>query len=478
MIDVPGLDFGLLLPIFVLLLATLFMTAVYLVQRQAKAFTVSGMRFFLLLVIDGAMLGEIYLGSMLPQASLIFCLAIILTIQMDFECGYVVGNLALLALLPLRLASTAALLPIFLGLPVVVYMADRMKRTNGTATLIFLSALSPFVSALLYGLVLHDAVSMSGQNAIIVGISGGLSAILAIGLQPILELITDSVSASRLIRLSQPSQALLRRLFLEAPGTYQHSMMVANLAEKAAETVGADTLLVRVGTYYHDIGKMAHPDVFTENQTDYNPHQFLRPEESVKLILGHVDLGVRTARRFRLPERLQDFIREHHGNTLQASFYAKACENAQREGRPLPKESDFRYPGPMPRSKETAIVMLADSLEAAIRSTKTTTIQGAEEIARKIVRIKTEQDQLVNSGLSYYEVEQIIQAFVKVYRGQFHERVAYPEVPKPKSEILVTAEAKEEEQEAEKPEPVVDAGKETPVSAPAGGDELRPGRGV
>ncbi len=258
-------------------------------------------------------------------------------------------------------------------------------------------------------------------------VSVGRSAPSALGIQPVLEVLSSTVSATHLIKLAQPSQPLLRRLFLEAPGTYQHSMMVANLAEKGAEVIGADSLLVRVGAYYHDIGKMDHPEVFTENQTDYNPHDYLSPQESVSLIIGHVEGGLKTARRHRLPVALQQFIKEHHGNTLQASFFYKAQEEAEASGEAAPKEEDYRYPWPIPSSKETAIVMLADSLEAAIRSTQTKDLAGAEKVARNIVKIKNEQNQLINSGLSYQEVEALILSFVQTYQGQFHERVRYPD---------------------------------------------------
>lgn len=434
LVYVPGLDLKSLLPILLLMLILMGLTVLFLMRRRPQLLTEGKERWLLLLVCTGLLITASYTLNFSVYANPLYCLVIIICLQFGFEIGLVLGLLSSLAVLPILVTEPLGYLPMLLAFPIIAYVADEQRREPNTLVLMLASTLSPFFSVFILALFSKIRLGLGLQNAAIAALAGLASAVLAIGLQPLLELLTSAVSAGQLIRLSQPSNALLRRLFIEAPGTYQHSMMVANLAEKGAEVIDADTLLVRVGAYYHDIGKMMHPEVFTENQSDYNPHHYLSAEDSVKLIIGHVEEGLRIAKQHRLPERLQDFIREHHGNTLQASFYAKACEKARERGEEEPTEAQFRYPWPIPQSKETAILMLADSLEAAMRSTQTRTVPGAEDLARKIVRIKTEQNQLVDSGLSYFEVEKLIESFVKVYRGQFHDRVQYPELKKKEEE--------------------------------------------
>ena len=244
---------------------------------------------------------------------------------------------------------------------------------------------------------------------------------------PLYEIVLDAVSPLRLVELSNPNQPLLKRLLIEAPGTAQHSAMVANLAEVAAESIGANALLSRVGALYHDIGKLNNPSYFTENQFGENPHDKLSPEESAKIIFAHVTDGVKLAEENRLPEAVTAFIVEHHGDTVLMSIYPKACKIAEEKGMPLPDPADFSYPGRIPQSKETGIVMIADSVEAAMKSTGYRDLVNTEKLIRKIVKGKNDQDQLVDSGLSYQEVEKMVQAFLRVYEGQFHERLKYPD---------------------------------------------------
>lgn len=426
LIQQPGIEYSLLLQILILISVIVLSIILFLVLRL-KAQAASNRD---LLLIGITILVTYVLAAFLSKFSVyaapIYFLAIVLTIHFSFEIGFIIAVLTTIASIPF-IPTPGALFPILFGLFCIALMTEELSKLRSTAWLIAISIFSPGLMVTIYGALVKNPWGTIGQNALIAGLCGGLCAVAALGIQPVLEMLSSSVSATHLIKLAQPSQPLLRRLFLEAPGTYQHSMMVANLAEKGAEVIGADSLLVRVGAYYHDIGKMDHPEVFTENQTDYNPHDYLSPEESVALIIGHVEGGLKTARRHRLPLPLQNFIKEHHGNTLQASFFYKAQEEAEERGEVAPNEDDYRYPWPIPSSKETAIVMLADSLEAAIRSTQTKDLAGAEKVARNIVKIKNEQNQLINSGLSYQEVEELVLSFVQTYQGQFHERVRYPD---------------------------------------------------
>src|SRR5690606_29638113 len=215
-------------------------------------------------------------------------------------------------------------------------------------------------------------------------VGGFLSAVLTIGTLPFLETAFGILTPVRLLELANPNQPLLRRLLLEAPGTYHHSIMVANLCEAAAEEVGADSLLARVGAYYHDVGKMKRPYFFIENQFGgVNPHEKIAPNLSALIITSHVRDGVELAREYGLPEELIKFIREHHGTTTVEDFYNKALEDEHGQG---VLEENFRYPGPIPQSKETAICMLADGAEAAVRAMTRPTPGRIEATVRKVIR--------------------------------------------------------------------------------------------
>ncbi|HEY8486412.1 MAG TPA: HDIG domain-containing metalloprotein [Limnochordales bacterium] len=257
------------------------------------------------------------------------------------------------------------------------------------------------------------------------GFANGVgSSVLALGLLPFMEGLFGVASSVRLMELCNPHQPLLRRLLLEAPGTYHHSLMVGNLAEAAAEAVGADPVLCRAGALYHDVGKVRRPYLFVENQMgDQNPHDRLSPSLSTLIIMSHVKDGVELARRHRLPEAVVEFIRTHHGTDLVRYFYAKAV---QQEGPDKVDERDFRYPGPKPRTKETAIVMLADSVEASARALKNPTPGRVEGLVHRTLRERLLDGQLDESPLTLQELHTIAEAFTRVLTGVYHSRVEYP----------------------------------------------------
>ena len=305
-------------------------------------------------------------------------------------------------------------------------LTEMFTRDNRYVAFTLGSALCCGIGAITYDMIVKSGISVIGTNAGIVMLSGGLSAVIGTGFTPLVEVFLSSVSPMRLVELAQSNQPLQRKLFLDAPGTYQHCIMVANLAETAADSVGADSLLVRVGAYYHDIGKTANPYMFTENQSGTNPHDQLTPQESCSIIIDHVKNGLEIARKHRLPIPVQRIIMEHHGNTVQVYFYNQACKLAEQMGEPEPDPEDFRYPWPLPSNKESAIVMLADSCEAAMKANGIEDSEEAEVLIRRIVKSKIDMDQLISSGLSFADVERIIQSFLRVYAGQFHKRVRYP----------------------------------------------------
>ncbi|MGI6148244.1 MAG: HDIG domain-containing protein [Firmicutes bacterium] len=255
-------------------------------------------------------------------------------------------------------------------------------------------------------------------------LNGVLSSITAIGVLPYLESLFGITSAIRLLELSNPNHPLLRRMMVEAPGTYHHSILVGNLAEAAAEAIGADGLLARVGAHYHDIGKLKRPYFFVENQIGMdNPHDKMAPTLSTLIVTSHVKDGLELAREYKLPDAVTQFIAQHHGTDLVKYFYHRAMEANDS----AVEEQEFRYPGPKPQSKEVAIVSLADATEAAVRSLSKPTPGKIEALVRKIIKDRLNSGELDQSDLTFQDLDKVANAFVKVIIGMFHARVEYPE---------------------------------------------------
>lgn len=288
--------------------------------------------------------------------------------------------------------------------------------------------------------------------AMIHGVVGLIWSVVALGFSPYLEHLFDLVTPIRLAELSNPNRTLLKRLAADAPGTFQHTMFVASLAEAAARTLGCNVELVRAGTLYHDIGKMHDPLGFIENQMGGpNKHDAINdPWKSVEIIKRHVSEGIVMAKKARLPKAIQAFIPEHQGTMCISYFYHQAMQQVSsleddeelhgegqrvltrvRSPRPV-CEVDFRYAGPIPQSKETGIVMLADSCEAALRSLKDATYEEALAMVNRILRARWQDNQLVESGLTRPEMTQIAEVFVRVWQQVNHQRIAYPKAALPK----------------------------------------------
>ena len=276
------------------------------------------------------------------------------------------------------------------------------------------------------GVPLSDLLAW--KDTLMVLLNGPLSAILAIGSLPLFEAAFGIITPIRLIELSNPESPLLHRLLLEAPGTYHHSIMVGNLAEAAAMAIGADSLLARVGAYYHDIGKIKRPYFFSENQVAGmdNPHDKMTPTLSASVITSHVKDGLDLAIEYKVPEVLRPFITEHHGTMLASFFYSKAAESQSKDSR-APEEWDFRYEGPRPETKEVAMVMLADSIEAATRALSKPTPARIESVVRKMIRERLLDQQLDRSDLTLRELDTVADTFTRVLSGVFHTRIEYPD---------------------------------------------------
>ncbi|MDO4691096.1 MAG: HDIG domain-containing protein [Fusobacterium sp.] len=259
-------------------------------------------------------------------------------------------------------------------------------------------------------------------NSMQIFISGLFSGMFTIALLPYFEKTFNILTIFRLIELGDLSHPLLRKLSLDAPGTFQHSMMVAVLSENAVVQIGGDPVFTRVACYYHDIGKSKRPQFFVENQVNgENPHNGISPFMSKIVILSHTKDGAEMAKKYQIPKEIRDIMYEHHGTTLLAYFYNKV-----KNEHPEVTEEEFRYSGPKPQSKESAVIMMADSIEAAVRSLDMKNPVTIEQMIRKIVNAKIEDNQLSDSNITFKEVEIIIKSFVKTFSAIYHERIKYP----------------------------------------------------
>jgi len=289
----------------------------------------------------------------------------------------------------------------------------------------FIISLVNFVLILALGLVSQtpgETVLRQGLAGVVNGIG---AAILTIGCLPYLENTFKITTAAKLLELAKPNQPLLQKMLVEAPGTYHHSIVVGNLAEAAADLIGADPVVVRVGAYYHDIGKIKRPYFFSENQLGgENPHDKIAPGLSTLIVTSHIRDGVELAVEHRLPEVILDIIKQHHGTMLVSFFYKRAVDTEHGE---CVNEEDFRYEGPNPRTKEAALVMLADCIEATVRSLSKPTVNRIEATVRKLIRERLHEGQLDECGLTLKDLNTIGDVFIRVLTGIFHSRIEYPE---------------------------------------------------
>ncbi len=286
------------------------------------------------------------------------------------------------------------------------------------------------VAYLLAGCAMELRFEGSWTDVGMIGLRGGVnafaSAALVSTLLPLFESMSKITTDLTLLELSDPDRSLLRRLATEAPGTYAHSMAVANLCESACNAIGAKGLLARVGCYYHDIGKVKKPQYFVENQSGgANPHDKLKPEVSAGIVRNHVRDGVQLAEEKKLPEIVKDFITEHHG-TMEISFFLERAKGKTEDDQEVPVE-EYRYPGPKPRSVETAVAMLADGVEAAIRVLDDPSPERLRDAIDHIVNQRVQSGQLEETPLTMAQLSQVREEFARVIGGTYHNRIDYPE---------------------------------------------------
>lgn len=420
-------DYYHLAGIFLLLLLVVGIAAFYIRHYEKESISSARDMVALLLSLIIPLLISVTITRYATLSPPVYFAAVLIASYFGFRAAVILSLCLSVLILPMTNFNPIFLAVAMIGSLVAALFAKGIIRKDNYAFIILATSGANILTAFSFSIMLKEAWSDVVLNSGYAAVSGALSVIAAIGLMPLFEMLFNSVSPMRLIELSQPGHPLLRRLFVEAPGSSQHSMMVANLADSAAVAIGADALLARVGAYYHDIGKLENPLMFTENQEGHNPHDELPPEQSAKIILSHPDAGVRIGRRYRLPAPILRMVHEHHGSTEQIYFLRKAQSLAETNGFDSPDSDQYRYHCPIPSTRESAIVMLADSVEAAMKSTGTSDIEAAGKLIRRIIKTKNEQDQLIASGLSFSDVERIIEAFIQVYSGHFHERVKYPD---------------------------------------------------
>jgi len=307
---------------------------------------------------------------------------------------------------------------------VAIYRADKLTNRSDIVKLGVFTGMFQGIMSLSYGLINQLAFPILIIMIIFSVFSGILTGMIALGILPYLENSFDILTDIKLLELSDFSHTLLKQLLVTAPGTFHHSIMVGALAEAGAEAIGANATFARVASYYHDIGKMKRPLFFVENQKGgKNPHNTIKPSLSALIITSHTRDGYIIGKQNKLPKEILDIILEHHGTTLVQFFYYKALEKGEEV-----LESDFRYSGPKPKTKESSIIFLADTIEAAVRASEDKSMEGVENLIRYLIRYKIDDNQLSNSNLTLGEIEKVIRAFLNVLQGAYHERIKYPKL--------------------------------------------------
>ena len=375
------------------------------------------------------------LATLLPSLYIIpIALGMILgTVLIGYRAGLIMTvPLALLFAGITSVCSTTTFYDVFLIISITL--------SGGIATVWFLKGRPQRLRVLLSGLIsaFFSLVMIVGVKLLtadetldlihtgIWALAGSLlSGILAVALQPVFEGVFHLATPSRLLEITNPNQPLMKRLMLEAPGTYHHSIIVANLAESAADKIGANPYLARAGAYYHDIGKLKRPGYFSENQRGGNPHENTDPYVSAAILTAHTRDGALIAQKNHLPPEVQDIILQHHGVTPVMFFYHKALQMSDGKHVDI---NDFRYAGPKPQTREASVVMLADTIEAAVRSMKDPTPKGIDQFIERLIRGKLEDGQLSDCQLSLRDIDQICSAFSGILKGVYHERIEYPKV--------------------------------------------------
>lgn len=353
------------------------------------------------------------------------CAPILMTVLLDYKVSVIINvlNSALIIIIVGFDPQIALLLIVSTIIGSISLKKLNQRNDILYSTLYVIIGVS--ISTLTSGILSSNDLNKLMVNIMFAVLGALMSGVLAIGLLPFLESSFDIVTNFKLLELANPNNILMKRLLMEAPGTYHHSIMVANLAEVAAEEINCNPVITRVGSYYHDIGKLKRPFFFGENLMGLdNPHNNIAPNSSTLIIISHVKDGLDLANEHKLPKIIKDIICQHHGTTVVKYFYYTVKNAAENPDEVV--ESDYQYEGPIPETKEAAIVMLADSVEAAVRSIKEPTMAKIEEMINIIIQDKLHCNQLNNCDLTLKDLEKIKSCFVRVLKGIYHQRIEYP----------------------------------------------------
>lgn len=364
--------------------------------------------------------------GLLPFLAPIATVAIAMTAWSGTLAGVLGGVIAGVLIGPVVDSALPFTIQISVGGLVAALVLGRGTRISDFIRAGFIAGLVQAAMIVAFQIVPQPAAEDLPQLAslVIAGVASGiLSSAFALGALYLSSLLFDVTTVVQLTDLARASHPLIQKMLLQAPGTYHHSLIVGNLAEQAAERIGADSLLTRVGAYYHDIGKLENPHHFIENQMEgVNIHDRLDPRTSAALLHAHVTNGLALAQQHKLPARIRGFIAEHHGTMRTGYQYARACRD---NGGPV-DDAPFRYAGPRPLSRETAILMLADASEATVRSSKCETVEAMDAVIRRVIADRLADNQLDESQLTLRDLDQIRQSFLDTLRGVYHPRVEYP----------------------------------------------------
>ena len=336
---------------------------------------------------------------------------------------------ALISALGLFNASNFSLIVFFYTLSTGFVCCRIIRKLENRIQMVFaalITAMLNVLTAFLLKVIFDDNFDSAGIIAFGLAINGFLSGILVLGLVTPLEQILNTASVFRLIDLSDLNNPMMRKMLLTASGTYNHSLMVAQLAENACKAIGANSLMARVGAYYHDVGKIDQSEYFVENQSGQNKHDEINPNLSVSIIRSHVKKGVEMALSMRLPPQVIDIISEHHGNGVMQYFYQEALK-----ANPDTKPEDYSYFGNPPTSKESGVVMLADTVEAACRTLEKPTVPRLEKFIHTLIEGKMQAGQLRNCALTFGELTKIQETFASILAGYYHSRIEYPDQKDP-----------------------------------------------
>lgn len=411
-------------------LVLLFLVSMFFFSKQVIGIRLDGNAFYLVLglavlyFVVAALMAALlpqplqpHLAALLPGA----LFAMLLAILINERCAILYTLVLSLSLLPLSGFNSYLFIHTFIAGSAGAFLVRRTEKRIDLVRAGAQLALIQFAAAVALGALFGSSLRTSLSNAIWQGLNAFFCGTLTLGFLPLLEHALNAATVFRLQELSDLNAPALKLLLTVAPGTYSHSVTVAHLAESACREIGASSLLARVGAYYHDIGKIEQPEYFIENQSGYNKHDDINPRLSATVLRSHVKFGLERAESLGLPAEVRAIIGEHHGTSLISYFFAQAQKDDQETS-----SDDYRYPGPLPGSRESAIVMLADCVEAASRTLKKPTLAKLEQFVKDMIVSKTESGQLARSALTFHDLEQIKNTFVRILASHFHSRIEYP----------------------------------------------------